>query len=76
MISKELANNVEVPKLFYRYGYPFYVITLAASLSLKKDLIIGQVKNTITYGFSESRLRPSVMLFKLLYFSIKVISKK
>ena len=76
MISKELAHNIEVPKLFYRYGYPFYVITLAASLSLKKDVIIGQLKNTITYGFSESKLRPSVMLFKLLYFAIKSYIKK
>ena len=75
MISKERRTNVEVPKLFYRYGYPFYVITLAASLSLKKDLIIGQVKNTITYGFSESRLRPSVII-KLLYFSTKSYKKK
>ncbi len=76
MISKKLASSVEVPKLFYRYGYPFYLITLATSLSLKEDIHIGQLKNTITYGFSESKLRPSVMLFKLVFFSIKSYLRK
>tara|TARA_A100001011_G_scaffold16820_1_gene17527 strand:+ start:12886 stop:13845 length:960 start_codon:yes stop_codon:yes gene_type:complete len=76
LISNKLAKNIDVPKIFYRYGYPFYLIILATSLSLKNNIKIGQIKNTVTYGFSESKLRPSIMLLKLIFFSLKSYLKK
>ena len=39
-------------------------------------LINGQIQNTIRYSDEKSHLRPSIMFFKLLYYSIVSFGKK
>ena len=76
MLSKNAAKNIDVPKIFFRYGYPFYVIVAITSVSLKQNLKIGQIKNTVVYGTEKSKLSPIVMLIKLIYYSFRSYAKK
>ena len=70
-ISKKVASNFKLTKLFYRYGYPFFLITYVINLSKYKNLNIGQYSNIVTYGNEKSSLKASRMFFKLIYFTLK-----
>ena len=48
--SRYSVENLNIPKIFYRYGYPFYVCIFISKLSYVANLQIIQYKNTIKYG--------------------------
>ena len=74
--SKKSLDGINLPKLFNRYGYPFYFVTRICNKSIGSQLKIGQIKNTISYLEQKKSINPFVMLFKLLIFSIYVYYKK
>ncbi len=76
LISKKVADNFELPKLFNRYGYPFYLNTYVSNYAMVSDINIGQYKNVIKYGDEKSNLNPLTMFFKLIYFVIINFIKK
>lgn len=68
--SRRSLENFYLPKIFERYGYPFYINIYMNTIALRNNLKIGQIKNTIQYRAEESKLRPSIMLFKLSFYTI------
>ncbi len=76
LFSKKSLIDFNLPKIFYRYGYPFYVNIFMNKKILFENQKNGQMRNTIIYSNEESRLRPSIMFFKLIYFSIISFCKK
>jgi len=75
-ISTKAAKHLNMPKLFFRYGYPFYLSVYFSNLSIERDLLIGQMKNTVTYRDEKSNLKAFTMLFKLIYFTFKTLFSK
>jgi len=75
-ISKNVAKNFTLPKLFNRYGYPFYLNTFISNYSITNDIMIAQYKNVISYRDEKSSLNPVTMFFKLIYFVIVNYFKK
>ena len=75
-ISKNVTKNFKVPKLFKRYGYPFYLVSYVITLAKERNLKIGQYQNTVTYGEEKSQLRANIMFLKLLYFTVISYIKK
>tara|TARA_B100001057_G_scaffold497983_1_gene603662 strand:+ start:4927 stop:5883 length:957 start_codon:yes stop_codon:yes gene_type:complete len=75
-ISTKAAKHLNMPKLFFRYGYPFYLSVYFSNLSIERDLLIGQMKNTVTYRDEKSNLKAFTMLFKLVYFTFKTLFSK
>ena len=75
-ISKNVTKEFNVPKLFKRYGYPFYLVSYVLGLAKDTKLKIGQYQNTVIYGEEKSQLRANVMFIKLLYFTITSYLKK
>tara|TARA_B100001741_G_C16532453_1_gene590205 strand:- start:599 stop:1558 length:960 start_codon:yes stop_codon:yes gene_type:complete len=74
--SRRALKNLKIPKLFKRYGYPFYLCVYISKLNLLNDLKIIQIKNTISYDNQKSNLKPLSMFFKLIIFtSISYFSK-
>lgn len=76
MLSKKGAKTISVPKLFQRYGYPFYVIVAVTNSCLRDNLRIAQIKNTVSYGNEKSSLNALVMLAKLTWYSIATYFRK
>jgi dolichol-phosphate mannosyltransferase len=74
--SRKSLIDFEMPKLFYRYGYPFYLTSYVVNQAIIKDIKIGQTKNTVTYGQEKSQLKATTIFFKLTYFMIKNFFKK
>ncbi len=70
-MKKSTLTNFQIPKMFNRYGYPYFVSNFYAYLGYTENIKIAQIKNTITYGDEDSNLNPIKMLFKLPYFVIK-----
>ena len=70
LISRKVADNFALPKLFNRYGYPFYLNTYVSNYAMVSDIKIGQYKNVINYGEEKSSLNPFTMFFKLIYFVV------
>ena len=75
-ISTKAAKHLNMPKLFFRYGYPFYLSVYFSNLSIERDLLIGQMNNTVTYRDEKSNLKAFTMLFKLIYFIFKILFSK
>ena len=71
LFSRKSLKNFTLPKLFYKYGYPFYINIYMNKKILEENVKNGQMNNTIKYSNEKSRLKPSVMFFKLIYFAIK-----
>ena len=69
--SRKSLIDFKLPKLFYRYGYPFYFVTYMINLSIEKNIKVGQLKNTIIYKDKKKSLNPFVIFFKLLGFSVR-----
>ena len=67
--SKEGIKNFKLPKLFKRYGYPFYCAVYILSKSHQKNINTIQFKNTIIYRDEKSNLKPIGMFFKLVIFT-------
>tara|TARA_B100000902_G_C27274171_1_gene897915 strand:- start:669 stop:1625 length:957 start_codon:yes stop_codon:yes gene_type:complete len=68
--SKDSLKEFKIIKKFNRYGYPFYVTTSIFYLSYLKSLKIGQLKNTVRYSNEKSNIKPLVLFFKLVSFSV------
>ena len=67
--SRSALGDLKIPKLFKRYGYPFYLCVYISKLSQVDDLKIVQIKNTISYDNQKSNLKPLSMFFKLIIFT-------
>lgn len=76
LFSKKSLQNFKLPKLFYRYGYPFFISTYLSNISIERKLKIIQVKNTVSYKGEKSNLNALTMFFKLIYFTISVFFNK
>lgn len=70
-IKKTALLQFKLPKLFYRYGYPFYLCNYFSFLGFTENLKIAQIQNTVKYENEVSNLNPFIMLMKLPYFVIK-----
>lgn len=68
--SKDGIKNFKLPKLFKRYGYPFYCAVHILSQSHQENLKIIQFQNTIVYKDEKSNLKPIGMFFKLIIFTL------
>ena len=71
LFSKNAVFNLDLPKLFNRYGYPFYLTAEIAKKSINSDLKIGQYKNKVKYDDEQSTLNPITMFIKLTWYTIK-----
>jgi len=76
LISRKGLLDFKLPKLFYRYGYPFYVSTYLSNISFEKEFNTIQIKNTISYDGQGSNLSAVTMFFKLLFFTFSIFLKK
>ena len=76
LFSKKSLKDFKLPKLFYRYGYPFFISTYLSNTSIENKLNIIQIKNTVSYKGQKSNLSALTMFFKLLYFTISVFFNK
>lgn len=76
LISRKGLLDFKLPKLFYRYGYPFYVSTYLSNISFEKEFNTIQIKNTISYDGQGSSLSALTMFFKLLFFTFSIFLKK
>ena len=76
LISTKHLQEFKIPKLFKRYGYPFYISTYFSNLSIEKNLKYCQIKNTISYRNESSNLKATTMFFKLVLFTIYTLIKK
>ena len=68
--SAAALKNLNIPKLFFRYGYPFYLCVNTSKLSYTENLQTIQIKNTVIYDDEQSNLKPSIMFFKLTFYTI------
>ena len=69
-VFKETCRKIKIPKLFNRYGYPFFINLLITKLSIDENLNLHQYRNKSTYTDEKSSLNPILVLFKLLFYSI------
>ena len=76
LVSRKGMQEFRLPKLFYRYGYPFYLSTYLSNISFEKEFNTIQIKNTISYQGQGSNLSAVTMFFKLIYFTVSVFLKK
>ena len=70
LFSKKSLENFFLPRIFYKYGYPFYLNVFMNKNILSHNFKNGQIKNTIKYRDEKSKLRPSIMFIKLFCYSI------
>ena len=70
LFSTRFAKEINIPKFFNRYGYPFFINLLATRLSISNNYTLHQFRNTITYGSENSNLNPVNVLFKLVFYSM------
>ena len=76
LVSRKGMQEFRLPKLFYRYGYPFYLSTYLSNISFEKEFNTIQVKNTISYQGQGSNLSAVTMFFKLIFFTATIFLKK
>ena len=66
--NNDFIKYIEIPKIFKRYGYPFYL----NSLNVEMGFRFTEIKNTVKYNIGEkSQLKATVLLFKLIKYSLK-----
>lgn len=66
--KKSFITSVNIPKIFNRYGYPFYINTISVQQNVKTT----EVQNTVKYNIGEkSQLKAIPMLFKIFVFSAR-----
>lgn len=72
LFSKKAAVEIKIPKLFFNYGYPFFINYTMSKLNYSNtELKLRQFKNIVSYGGQKSNLNALFMFFKLSYFSLK-----
>jgi len=69
-LSSKAAQQIEFPKKFYKYGYPFFIANKLSQLSNIQKFNIGQFKNVVTYGNEKSYLKPLNMFVKLVSYTL------
>lgn len=70
LFSSRVASKIYLPKIFYRYGYPFYINAFVSKLSLLEDYKLKQYRNVVNYADEKSNLNPFIIFSKLIIFSI------
>jgi len=76
LFSRRSLNKFTIPKLFHRYGYPFYVNNFMLQKLMTEDISFIQFNNTISYENHKSNLKAFTLLIKLILFSVKNIFTK
>jgi len=71
LISKKALGDFEMPKFFYRYGYPFFLTIFMSKKIVTESIKFGQYQNKVEYGEQKSGLRASVIFYKLIYTTLK-----
>ena len=71
IFSYEVCKKIKIPKLFYRYGYPFFINTHIYKQSLEKDMLLYQYKNKVRYKDETSYISPIILFIKLITYSIR-----
>ena len=71
IFSPDTASTISIPKLFYRYGYPYYINTQIYMDCLESDVKLYQYKNKVRYENETSYIKPIVLFIKLMTYSIK-----
>ena len=71
IFSYDICKKIKIPKLFYRYGYPFFINTHIYKQSLEKEIVLYQYKNVVRYKNEKSNISPVVLFIKLISYSIK-----
>lgn len=71
VFSRNILSDFKLPKLFYRYGYPFYVVTDSVKKSINKNIKIGQYRNEVKYENEQSSLNPVIIFFKLIWYTLQ-----
>ena len=71
LFSKSAILNLHLPRLFNRYGYPFFLTAEIAKKSINSELKIGQYKNKVKYDDETSTLNAFTMFFKLTWYTLK-----
>jgi glycosyltransferase involved in cell wall biosynthesis len=69
--NKKVLLNFNLPKIFYRYGYPFYLTSYMSKLVIIENIRVGQYKNKVKYYGKKKTLNPLLMFVKLIIYSIK-----
>lgn len=69
VFSNKVAKEINIPKFFNRYGYPYYINLAVSKYNIKNPINIHQFKNTITYANEKSNLSPIGVFFKLICYS-------
>lgn len=69
--NKKVLLNFNLPKIFYRYGYPFYLTSYMSKLVIIENIRVGQYKNKVKYYEKKKTLNPLLMFVKLIIYSIK-----
>ena len=63
----KFIKHINVPKIFFRYGYPFYV----NSSFIQNNLITYEIQNVVKYGIGEkSQLKAFPIFLKLFGYSV------
>lgn len=80
LFSHYAVKELTIPRIFNRYGYPFFINNYINKLSFEKNLNLYQYKNTVSYGEEKSNINAFLMFLKLVTFSfygfISLINKK
>ena len=71
VLSRNGIKGIVLPKLFYRYGYPFYLVAEIAKNSITENIKIGQYQNKVKYEKESSNLNAFIMFFKLTWYTLK-----
>lgn len=71
VFSQKAVKNLIIPKMFYRYGYPFFINSFYYKFNIHTPINIHQIKNKVTYEDENSYIKPLIMFIKLMIFSKK-----
>ncbi len=69
-LNKKVIKDFYLPKLFSRYGYPFWLTSFMSNLVISENIKIGQYRNVVKYEESKKSINPLKMFFKLTFFTI------
>lgn len=69
LFSHNAVKELTIPRIFNRYGYPFFINNYINKLSFEKNLNLYQYKNIVSYGEEKSNINAFLMFLKLVSFS-------
>jgi dolichol-phosphate mannosyltransferase len=71
VFSYAVTRTIQIPKIFHRYGYPYYINTNIYMNSLENDTKLYQYKNKVSYQEETSYIKPVVLFIKIISYSTK-----